>query len=291
VLAAAHAKGIVHRDVKPDNLFVTARGEIKVLDFGIARLRDRITDHATTRSGLTMGTVGFMSPEQARGQVDRVDARSDVWAAGATLYMLLTGQQVHRADTTNEALLLAMTEAVPPVRSRAPALREDVARILDRALAFDPSDRFADASEMQQAVRDAAAGVAHDVGTGAVEPVAEREQAKARVSMAVGAAMLAAVVAFAVFWSAQRSKPVDGGPIVTSPVVVAPPASSRAAVTDAIEAKIESPSTVIAPQPVAMSNRSPTKPHGASSARRVAPSPPASVPAPAASQDWLGPRL
>src|SRR5258708_5978729 len=89
-------------------------------------------------SGLTMGTIGFMPPEQARGQVERVDARSDVWAAGATLFTLLYGRPVQEASTPNEALLLAMTEPVPNPRARLPALPEEIARILDRALAFSP---------------------------------------------------------------------------------------------------------------------------------------------------------
>jgi eukaryotic-like serine/threonine-protein kinase len=122
VLAAAHDHGIVHRDLKPENLFETTEGTIKVLDFGIARLRERAHGGLETLTGTTMGTVGYMPPEQARGQSTEIDARSDLWAVGATLYTLLTGRVLHEAPGTNEGLLEAMTTPVPPMRELAPSL-------------------------------------------------------------------------------------------------------------------------------------------------------------------------
>jgi len=157
VLAAAHDHGIVHRDIKPENLFETTAGDLKVLDFGIARLRDEAGAANLTRSGVTMGTVGYMPPEQARGQTAQVDARSDVWAAGATLFTLLTGRLVHQATTANETLLLAMTAPVAPMRQLLPELPPMVAAVLDRALAFAKEARFSSGSAMRDAVHEARA--------------------------------------------------------------------------------------------------------------------------------------
>jgi eukaryotic-like serine/threonine-protein kinase len=155
VLASAHAKGIVHRDVKPENVFLLAGGGIKVLDFGIAKARNTPAGAKATQVGAVFGTPGFMPPEQARGRTEQVDARTDVWAAGATLYVMVTGKKLHDAATTNESLLRAMVEAVPPVQTVLPSLPCEVASILDKALAFEPSARWQDAQSMQAALRQA----------------------------------------------------------------------------------------------------------------------------------------
>ncbi|AKT37917.1 serine/threonine-protein kinase [Chondromyces crocatus] len=153
VLIAAHAAGIVHRDLKPDNVFITTSGVVKVLDFGIARVVQQ--DSHTTQAGVAMGTPAFLAPEQARGRWDIVDALTDQWAVGATLFALLAGHEVHRAETPNEVLLLAMTQPAPPLATLAvvPPL---VAALVDRALAFERTSRFPDIRALQRAVRAAA---------------------------------------------------------------------------------------------------------------------------------------
>jgi hypothetical protein len=155
VLAAAHANGIVHRDIKPENVFLTRAGVVKVLDFGIARLRELSTASTATRAGSTMGTPAFMPQEQARGLWDDVDARTDLWAVGATMFTLLTGRLVHEGRTTNEVLLGAMSKPAPPLRSILADVPVAVARVVDKALAYEKSARWSDATKMQDAVRDA----------------------------------------------------------------------------------------------------------------------------------------
>ncbi len=153
VLASAHAKEIVHRDIKPENVFLTREGEVKVLDFGIARVREVSPRANATQGGATMGTPVFMPPEQARGRWDDVDARADLWAVGATMFALLTGRFVHEAETVNEQLLSAMTNAAPSLSSIVPDVHPAVAEVIDRALSFRKEERWHDAHAMKSAIR------------------------------------------------------------------------------------------------------------------------------------------
>ena len=159
VLAAAHDVGVVHRDLKPENLFLTVAGELKVLDFGIARLHEVSQDASTTTQvGALLGTPAFMAPEQALGRLDRVNHRTDIWAAGATLFTLLTGRFVHEAETVNEQLILAATKTAPPIDTVMPGLPREVASLVDKALSFEMDQRFVDARSMLAAVKAAIDG-------------------------------------------------------------------------------------------------------------------------------------
>jgi serine/threonine protein kinase/tetratricopeptide (TPR) repeat protein len=159
-LGEAHARGIVHRDVKPSNLMLTPDGRLKVLDFGLARRHAPSGEPAAseaetlsrTAPGLIVGTPAYMAPEQIAGEA--VDARADVYSAGCVLYELLSGRPPFTGASTAEVLRRSLTEAPRPIVE----LREDVppplAAVVTRALARDPRERPADGRALATALRD-----------------------------------------------------------------------------------------------------------------------------------------
>ncbi len=153
ILEAAHARGIVHRDLKPDNVFWTKDGRIKVLDFGIARVKEAAPSKRT-QTGMTFGTPGYMAPEQALGRWSQVDARTDLWAVGATLFNLLTSESVHEGETDNERLVNAATRPATSLGRVMPTAPERLIHVVDRSLAFDQDKRYADAHAMRVALEE-----------------------------------------------------------------------------------------------------------------------------------------
>ncbi|WP_437956534.1 protein kinase [Sorangium sp. So ce119] len=151
VLGAAHERGIIHRDIKLDNLFVETTGRLKVLDFGIARMRDGVKTAMRTRTGATLGTVSYMAPEQVRGI--SVDHRADLFAAGATMFRVIAKRRIHEARTESELLVKMATMAAPPLASVAPEAPQGLCALVDRALAFDRERRYPDARTMQADIR------------------------------------------------------------------------------------------------------------------------------------------
>ena len=176
-LDAFHAQGIVHRDLKPANVFLTREGQVKLLDYGVARLSHGATDR--TRAGTALGTPSFMAPEQAMGVQDQVDGRADVFSMGATLYALLSGQRLHQGRSDNEAFILAATTPAPSLARAAPQLPVEVIALVDRALAWDPRSRFESAAAMQKVVL---ALLAKHGGPPQPTPITQRPGRTSRVS-------------------------------------------------------------------------------------------------------------
>ncbi len=148
-LQYAHEAGVVHRDIKPENLLLTRDGSTLVADFGIARAVDGVEN--LTRSGASMGTPAYMSPEQANGE--QVDARTDVYSLAAALFEMLAGRPPYTAKTAMGIVTKWLTEPVPTVRALRPEVSETVDQAIGRALARTPADRFATTAELVRALQ------------------------------------------------------------------------------------------------------------------------------------------
>src|SRR5215218_1953587 len=221
-LAKAHGAGVVHRDVKPSNAFVTDDGVVKLLDFGILKLMDATV--TGTGGGTMLGTVAYMSPEQARGAT--LDHRTDLWSLGVVLYEMLAGQRPFPGEAASVVLEAIRYGKFLPLATHRPDLPPALAAIVDRALAPAPDARYQSAQEMERdllALDPTSDGagrlMARVVAAGARRPVGRR--ARWLRGTAVAAALVATA---AVLWMArQRGMERDAAaPAATPSIVVLP---------------------------------------------------------------------
>jgi serine/threonine protein kinase len=147
-LEAAHEQGIIHRDIKPQNVLIDHKGEVKLMDFGIARMAEA-TD-GMTQAGLIVGTPHYMSPEQVQGKP--LDPRSDVYSMGVMIYEMLVGEKPFVSSSLTGVLTAHITEAPVPAIDRRPEIGREINAIVMRCLAKDPKTRYADAGELLAAL-------------------------------------------------------------------------------------------------------------------------------------------
>jgi serine/threonine protein kinase len=304
-LECAASNGMVHRDIKPDNILLTVSGEAKLADLGLARqIKD---DAGLTQSGQAVGTPYYMAPEQVRGRADQIDARTDIYALGGTLFHLVTGQPPFKGETSAVIMSKHLTESPPKANRINSAVSSGCSRMIERMMQKDPAQRFQNPKEVQAQIAQILNG--EDVTTGPRQPVnsnagsrRRRETAETsspwlpRILIGAGLLIVAAVLVVMTGGSAPPEKKSVAGPAhpvqPQSPLVIAskPEVSALAPVretnTTLVEKSAPTPAAVkeLEPAPMATPQKDPEQAKPYITAAIPAPAAP---PVPAAAQDKL----
>jgi serine/threonine protein kinase len=235
----AHKQGVVHRDIKPSNILIDKNGEALLTDFGIAKLIESSGATQLTGSGTILGTPAYMSPEQAKAEP--VDGRSDIYSLGVVLYELLTGQQPFQAETPVAVVLKHVSEPVPPPRSVKPDIPEAMERVVIKAMAKDPNERYQTVGEMEQALQAALRDIESRISTVSVptttssptQNVAKVVPPPPKKSM-VGPLLIGGGAVIALLCVAGGALALFG--LISSPDTATPTAVSRSTVSIGIQA-------------------------------------------------------
>ena len=223
-VAAAHAAGIVHRDLKPDNVMIASTGYAKVLDFGLAKLQEPVTDSdatdvMSTQTGIVLGTAGYMAPERAQGRI--ADHRADLFSIGCILYELITGQRAFHGASVYDTLYRIIHSEPEPMESFAPSVSPELRRIVGKALAKDPDERYQSARELSIDLRQ----LLRAMRTETAQIVMPPRKPRGVIAALIGAAAVIAAIAILMFHRRPvvASEPVlrritEGGDVVSATI-------------------------------------------------------------------------
>ena len=236
----AHSHGIVHRDIKPANIMLVKNNQVKITDFGIAKVQSSAT---LTKEGAIVGTPSYMSPEQLSDKP--VDGRSDIFATGAVLYEMLTGERAFAGENITTVILKVVTQQPEPARNRNPSLPKELDAVVERALQKDPARRYQTMAELAEDLEHIMAGVAPPTramvaaaaGQGLsfdVDPETEVVPVRGSHAALIGASIVALIlvgIATALLYMvfkkqppAQLPTPATPTPVVTAPATPTPTA-------------------------------------------------------------------
>lgn len=206
-LSGSHQKEIIHRDLKPENIFLTADGRVKVLDFGLARLKpasspeDKTSAPTDTEPGAVLGTVGYMSPEQVRGAV--ADAPSDIFSLGCVLYEMIAGRRAFVGETPAQTMTAILEHHPPPLARSGNQIPQELDRIISRCLEKNSVERIQSARDLSFALKDVSSGST----TLRLAPATPRVQIRPGLSMAAVVSLF--LVATVLYWFNRPAKPAD----------------------------------------------------------------------------------